>query len=802
MLRDLLDGWRALAAAPVLSAVVVASLAIGIGVNTAVFSWIEVFALSPLPGVPRASEFHLIEPRTEAGAYPGASWLEFQDLRADLGGTADLLAFRMAPLNVGEAARTERVFSLLVSDGYFQALGVRPELGRLLEPGEVTTPGASPVAVVSHRFWQTRLAADPAAVGRALRVNGVDLAVVGVLPDGFQGTVLGLQFDLWVPATMAPVILGGSRELEDRRSRGYTMMARLPRDGQVAAVAQAAAASMRTLAETYPETNRGVGVEVLPYWRAPRGPQRMFLQALGVLQGLMLVLLLAVCGNTATLLLSRAASRRRELAIRLAVGASPWRVARLVLAESLVVGLLGAVAGAMLAAWGVRALQAVPLTTGLPIRFQTSVDAVALAVALGLGLVSALVVALPTAIQLLRLDVSAEVAAAARAAATGRWRSVAMAAEVALAMVVLVIAGLFLGTFADTRDTHPGFERQGVLLAAYDRSGRGGDDADALAFARRALDGLGALPGVQGAAIATSVPLDIHGLAAAGIRARRAGADRRRGRPGGVQRRHAGLLRGDGDALGGGRRPGAARRPDHAAAGGGEPGVRRPLPALRRRHRPASRAGRSHLHHQRRGRDRRSPTPSVSRRRRRSYFSYRDRPSRSGELHVRTRPGAEATVGGPLRATIGALDPASPVFNLRTLDEHVENNLLLKRIPARLFLVLGPLLLLLAAGGIHAVVAYAVSARRTEIGVRLALGATGRRVVGELVSSSLGVVAAGAAAGWLVVWIVATRLFGAPTDVRAFVAVPLTVIAVAAVSSWLPARHAASIDPVAALKHD
>ncbi len=184
------------------------------------------------------------------------------------------------------------------------------------------------------------------------------------------------------------------------------------------------------------------------------------------------------------------------------------------------------------------------------------------------------------------------------------------------------------------------------------------------------------------------------------------------------------------------------------------------------------------------------------------YFSYRDRPWRTGELHVRTRPGAESTVGGPLRATIGALDPASPVFNLRTLDEHVENNLLLKRIPARLFLVLGPLLLLLAAGGIHAVVAYAVSARRTEIGVRLALGATGRRVVGELVSSSLGVVAAGAAAGWLVVWIVATRLFGAPTDLRAFVAVPLAVIGVAAVSSWLPARRAASIDPVAALKHD
>ena len=262
-------------------------------------------------------------------------------------------------------------------------------LGRVLEPGEVATPGGSPVAVVSHRFWQSRLAADPSAVGRTVRVNGVELSVVGVLPDGFQGTVLGLQFDLWVPATMAPVILGGSRELDDRRSRGYSVMARLPRAAQVAAVAAAAAAAMRDLAERYPESNRGVGVEVLPYWRAPRGPQRMFLQALGVLQGLMLVLLLAVCGNTATLLLARSASRQRELAVRLAMGASPWRVARLLLAESLVVGVLGAALGAVLAAWGVQALRAVPADDRAADPLPDVGRRLGLAVALGLGVACA-----------------------------------------------------------------------------------------------------------------------------------------------------------------------------------------------------------------------------------------------------------------------------------------------------------------------------------------------------------------------------------------------------------------------------
>ena len=663
----------------------------------------------------------------------------------------------------------------------------------------MATPGGAPVAVVSYRFWQSRLAGDPAAVGRTVRVNGVELSVAGVLPDGFQGTVLGLQFDLWVPATMAPVILGGSRELEDRRSRGYYVMARLPHAAQVRAVAATAAAAMANLAERYPESNRGVGAEVLPYWRAPRGPQRMFLQALGVLQGLMLVLLLAVCGNTATLLLARAASRQRELAVRLAMGASPWRVARLLLAESLVVGGLGAALGAVLAAWGVQALRAVPLTTALPIRFQTSVDGLGLAVALGLGVVCAVLVAVLPAWQVFRLDVSAGVAAGAKSPAPGWWRSAAMAVEVGLAMVVLIVAGLFLGTFADTRDTDPGFERQGVLLAAFDRSARGADDEAARRFVERALDGVAALPGVQAAAVATSVPLDIHGLP------QRAFVLEGRPRTDGVIDRAASNIVTPGYFAVMGMRwitgDGLAPLDDRSTAPQvvvNQAFVDRYVPDGAVIGRRIDQGDRSYtisgvVATSLSDAFGEAPTPAL-------YFSYRDRPARTGELHVRTRPGAEASLAGAVRATVAALDPASPVFNLRTLDDHVENNLLLKRIPARLFLVLGPLLLLLAASGIHAVVAYAVSARRTEIGVRLALGATSRRVVTELVTANLGAVLAGAAAGWLVVWIAYTRLLGAATDLRAFVAVPGLLVAIAVVSSWWPARQAAAIDPVVALR--
>ena len=383
-------------------------------------------------------------------------------------------------------------------------------LGRVLTSAEVSTAGSAPVTVVSHRFWLSRLAGDPAAIGRTVRANGVELTVVGVLPDGFQGTVLGLQFDLWVPATMAPVVLGGSRELDDRRSRGYSAMARVDR-GRLVAVEQAASQAMQELAAQYPESNRDVAAEVLPYWRAPRGPQRMFFQALSVLQGLMLVLLLAVCGNTATLLLARSASRQRELAVRLAVGASPWQVARLLLAESVVIGLCGAVLGAMLAAWGVQALRAVPLTTALPIRFQTSVDAIGLAVALALGLACALLVATVPALQALRLDVSAGVSASARTPATRWWRSLAMAGKWDWRWSCWSWPGC-----SDRVRRHPRHRSRirargrpaGRLrpLGARRRRHR------AACFVERALDPLRQLPGVQDAAMATSVPLDIHGL--------------------------------------------------------------------------------------------------------------------------------------------------------------------------------------------------------------------------------------------------------------------------------------------------
>ncbi|MGH9312686.1 MAG: ABC transporter permease [Vicinamibacterales bacterium] len=800
--RDVRHAGRTIARMPILATVVIVSLAVGIGVNVVVFSWIQAVMLKPLPGVADARSFYFVEPRAETGTHPGASWLEYRDLTERLRSFRELLAFRMVPFNVGEAARTERMYGLLVSGNYFSALGLRPALGRFFGPDEVARAGAEPVVVVSHGFWQTRFNGSPDAVGQTIRVNDRDLAIVGVTPRGFQGTVLSLDFSLWVPATMAPAMLAGSRELETRAVRGYAVMGRLqPGVTQVQAQAEVGAV-MRQLGRLFPSTNETIRGDVMSFWQAARGPQRMIWGALAALQGIMLVLLLAVCGNTANLMLARASTRLREVGIRLALGAGRWRVISILLTESVLLALMGAALGAAIAVWGTDALRAVPMIGAFPIRFQTSVDAAGLAVAVALGVLCGLVFGIAPATQLAGVDPQQALRAGARTASRSRLRNALMGVEVALALIVLVVAAMFFRSVAETRDIDPGFRRDGVLLAAYDLTGRNVGDAAARDFAGKLLDRLRALPGVEAAAIATQVPLDIHGLPLRSFtiegRARPDGAaDQALSNtvtPGYWSAMGIPLLQGTDFAV-------FADPATPAQAIVNEAFVRRYLADLEPLGRRLENRGRIYTIvavarnslYESFGE---SPTPIV-------YFSYRDRPSSAGEIHVRTRPGAETTLASDVRRVVRELDMALPIYDVRTLNEHVEKNLFLRRVPARMFVVLGPLLLALAAIGIYAVVAYGVAQRTTEIGVRLALGASGRRVVSGIVRDTLRIVAAGAVPGWLIMYLVQIHIApGRPLDRLAFMGVPAVLFLVAAIASWLPAQRATAIDPVVALRHE
>jgi predicted permease len=793
--------WRSLVRMPVLASVVVVSLGVGIGVNTAVFSWIQTVILRPLPGVADSGRIHLVEVRADSGSYPGSSWLEFDDLRARVRAMPDLFAFAMTPFTLGDAGRTERVFGLFVSGNYFPALGIKPALGRLLRADEVTQAGREPVVVISHDFWRIRFASAANAIGQRIRINDRQLTIVGVAPPRFQGTVLALNFDLFVPATLAPVLQGTPRILEDRSMRGYSVMGRLdPRATLVQAQAELDQA-MQELARAYPESNARMQAEVRPFWRAPRGPQQMFATALLILQSIMLVLLLAVCGNTANLMLARASARYREIGVRLALGAGPLRVVVMLLTENLLLGLLGAALGVAIAAWATDALRAVPLMGAFPIKLQTDLDAVSLTFAVLLGVACSLIVGIVPALQLARVDPQAALRSGARSVGRSRMRSALMAIEVGLALVVLLAAALFWRSFSETRETDPGFIRDGVLLTAYDFAGRNLEGPAARDFAARLLDRLRALPGVESAAIATTVPLDIHGMALRAFtlegRARMDGApDRALSNtvtPGYLRTMGIPLVAGTDfvDLR-------DASTPAQAIVN--QEFVRRFLDGAIPLGRRLETRGSSYVIA---GVARTSlnesfgepPTPII-------YLSYRDRPSARGEIHVRTRVGTETLLAPQIERVVRDLDPVLPLYDIRTLNEHVEKNLFLRRIPARMFVVLGPLLLLLAAIGIYAVVAYAVSLRTTEIGVRLALGATASRVESQIIAETLRVVASGAIAGWLIALLVKMHLVRGPISLLIFAGVPLVLMLVAAFACWMPARRATRVDVMVALRQE
>jgi predicted permease len=786
---------------PIVSSVVVLSLAVGIGVNTAVFSWVQAVVLRPLPGVADASAIYVVEPRADTGSYPGVSWREYADLRERLTSISNPIAYRMAPFSVGEPGRVQRAYGLLVSGNYFTMLGLRPALGRLLRDDEVVRPGGEAVLVVSYDYWTTRLGGDPAVIGRSLRVNDRLLTIVGVTPPRFQGTVLGLTFDMWAPATLAPALLGGSPELTDRSLRGYSVLGRLDAHSTRRQAQAELDRALDDLARAYPDTDGKLHGEVLPFWQAPRGPQRMLAAALALLQTVMLLLLLAVCGNTANLLLARATTRQREMGVRLALGAARRHIALLMLSESLLLAGGGAIGGIVLAIWATDALRAVPIIGAFPIRFQTELDLVSVAFAVTLALVCGVVFGVAPALHLARVDPQAAIRSGTRAASRSPLRNALMAIEVGLALVVLLAAAMFLRSFGDARDADPGFRRDGVLLVAYDMSGRNASSATVRDFTRRLLERAHALPAVESAAIAASVPLDIHGLPlrsftvegrahsdaapdlaltntvtpdyfrTMGIAIRTGGdfadlGDESAPKQAIVNTEFVRRFIGNGETIG---RRLVTRGDSYAIAGVVDTTVSEAFGE--------------------------PPTPVI-------YLSYRDRPSARGEIHLRTRAGAESLLAPEIERVVRDLDPSLPTYDVRTLAEHIDKNLFLRRIPARMFVVLGPALLVLAAIGIYAVVAYTVTHRTAEIGVRLALGASPRRVLTEVLVESMRVVTTGAAVGWSLAVIVSLHLVRGPIYLSVFAGVPAVLLSVAAAASWLPARRASRVDPLIALRQD
>lgn len=802
--RDVRLSARSARRAPGPSLVIVASIAIGIGVNATVFSWIAARVMRPLPGVARGGDFLLVEPRGENGSYPGTSWPEYRDLRDRLTSLESLIAFRMTPLSVGAADWSERTYGVLVSGNYFAALGLTPVAGRFIEPADAD--GAAPVAVVSHRFWQARLGAAPDVVGKTLRLNDRLFTIVGVTPREFVGTVMGLTFEVWVPATTVAALTDGAGELENRAARGYMVMGDLRTGATRAGAAGELEAAMRTLAAEHPKTNASVRAELLPQWRSPRGPQQSLVAALAMFQAAMLLVLAVVAGNTINLVLARAGSRLHEAGVMLAIGASRWRIVRLVLLENVMLAIAGAGVGALVAMWGTSALRAVPLPSpgGLELSFHTAVDSYTLAFASTLGVLCGLVIGLPAGLHLSRVGAASVMRAGASVTGRSGIREAFLALEVALAVVVLFVAAAFVKNFNDTRTIDPGFAREGVLLATFDLRGRGRSVTaeSTREFAARLLDELRAETAVESAALATSVPLDIHGMPSRMVAVEgrvREDGELDRALANSVSPNYFQTMR---IPFVEGRDFAALRDPrETAEAIVNEQFVKQlvaPRPALGRR---VEAAGRTYtivgvVRTSVANAFGETPEPMI-------YFSLRERPSPMAELHVRARRGPPSDLAPVVRRVMRDLDSALPVYNIRTLTDHVDANLVFSRIPARLFTVLGPLLLALVGVGIYAVASHAVSRRRKEVGTRIALGATSGQVVRTLVLKTTQTVAIGAVGGLAAAALIDPGFNSGVSGQTAVLAAVASLLMLAAgVATWIPARRASLIDPIVVLKQE
>ena len=352
--KDVLFGMRILLRNKWFTTVAVLTLGVGIAVNTTVFSWINAVLLNPLPGVADAHELALIETVTPGGEYlVNTSYLDYRDYRDNLKLVSGVALGRITPLSVGKEGKTQRAWAELVSANYFDVLRVRPFLGRTFVPQEGREQaGAYPFAVISYRMWQTQFRSDPKALGKSILLNRNRLTIVGVAPPGFHGSLAGVVFDVWMPATMATAMGTGEGTLNYRGTRDQTSTIVRLKPGVKLEQARAEVAALgRRLAAMYPNSNRGVDLTLTPLWQGHLGAQGMLGRPLKILMAVSILMLVIVCANIANLMLARAVSRQKEFGIRLALGAGRLRVARQVLIETFLLAGGGAMLGVILMMW-------------------------------------------------------------------------------------------------------------------------------------------------------------------------------------------------------------------------------------------------------------------------------------------------------------------------------------------------------------------------------------------------------------------------------------------------------------------
>lgn len=794
-LYDLRHAARGLAKQPAFTAIVVLTLALGIGANCAIFSVVNAVLLRPLPYANPEELVAVYEERVSLARERGhVSPPDFIDWRAQNAVFKNIAAYTPASLNRTDGDEPERLVGALVSADLFPALGVSAAVGRTFVPEE-DRPNAERVAVIGHELWQKRFGADRSVVGKAVTLNANSYEVIGVMPRGFEFP--DKNTEVWLPLAIDPVT--GNRAMHSLK-----VVARL-KDG---VTLQRAEAEMRTIAsrlEQVHEVNTGHSVNLFPLHSEVVGPVRA---PLLILIGAVAFVLLIACVNVANLLLVRAAARQKEIAIRTALGASRSRIVRQFLAESLLLSLLGGAVGLLLATWGTDLLVAIsPADT--PRLSEISTDRTVLVFTLLVSLLPGLAFGLLPALQFCRPAISEGLKEGGRTgasdASSGRIRSGLVVTEVALALVLLVGAGLLLKSFIRLRETNPGLDPKGVLTAqVLLPRAKYREPQQQAAFTRDVIERLQALPGVQLAGATVSLPLgELPASRYFSIEGRPPT------RPGEGANAHFDLATPDFfRALGIPLRRGRHFDPRD---GIGAPEVAIINEALAQKFFPDEDAigkriqiGDGSWHtivgvvgNVRQTSLDQEAAPEF-------YYSLLQDPIGFMALVVRTSRDPQS-LATDLRTAVRAVDPDQPIFGVKTMEEVIIGSVAPRRLTMVLLGTFAALAIVLAAIGIYGVISYMVAQRTHEIGVRMALGAQNsdllRLILGHgMFLTGIGM-AIGLVASFALTRVLSTLLFGVNSnDPSTYLAVSLLLAAVAFVAGYIPGRQATQVDPLVALR--
>jgi len=808
-LQDLRFGLRMLRRSPGFSVLAILCLTLGIGANAAVFSWVEGILFRPYPAVSHQERLLALS-GTELGETGGTamSWPDYLDLQrsSTLFDTLFVSKITGTTLSIGD--RAERTTGSIVSANYFDAIGVRPILGRGFELGEDAGRSAHPVVVISYQLWQGRFKGDPAIIGKTQRLNGVMHTIVGVAPEGFYGTFVGWGMNFWVPASMEEIFESGGYKLEDRGARWIEAYVRLRPGVTREQAQQETTAVAKRLEADYPGTNRGVSMKLWPLWQTPFNNAGTLLPTLEIMLAVVFFVLLIACANVGNLLLVRSFARRHEMTVRLAIGASRWRLLKQLLTEGVILSAFGAAGGLLVAYWCRHALALLfPARAGVSMHLPGEIDWRVLAVSAGACVIATLVVGLVPALQSGKIDLAGALKSdsAGVVGSHGRaWvRSGLVVMQVSLSFVLLVGAALLLQTLQKVRNSSPGFSTHGVLSTAVDLVSAGYDAQRAKTFQDELIDRVKALPGVESAVFARATPLGYGSYSSSAI-----SVDGYQPPPEEQPTVEYNEVGPDyfvtmGIPLVSGRE--FTRGDDEKAAlvavvnetmaaryWRGKDPIGERVQVKGRWMRVVGVAKDSKYRSVRE-----TPKPFF-------YVPWRQNFSVGGGLYVRT-PLSPETMATALAREVHALDGNLAPYEMITLQEQVDRSTSAQMVAVTLVGVLGGLALLLAAIGLYGVMSYAVSQSGRELGLRMALGADESNVWRLVMSRGLGLVAGGVSLG-AVVALTLTRLLGnllykvSPRDPLAFGAAFAVMTIAALAACFLPAWRAARTDPARALR--